>query len=319
MSALNISLFGNVRIIHNHVCPIEAKLTPNLQALLAYLLLYKDRSHSRDILASIFWGDSNGERARGSLSTALWRLRQALEPRGIPKGTYLLTDGKGEISFNLRSNHWVDVLVFEENVAHILSRPSHRLKQIDTRKLESTLQLYSGDLLEGFYHDWVLRERERLQALYIKTLTLMMHYYRQERNYDKALHFGKQILSLEPLREEIHRYVMRILVESGQQALAIKQYKECYQILKEELGILPIEETQSLYATIINSGRKERSIAEYRVEKSTEIQASIKIEQTLHGLYQALHYFDMSRENLIRAIQIIENLPKKHPQKTFKA
>lgn len=123
------------------------------KALLAYLTLHRRRIHSREVLASLFWGDSSDNRARSCLSTALWRLRKVLESKDIPKGTYLATLTTGEVGFNRESNHWIDVGIFENRTKHALAKPFAVLEPEDVRNIEKVLELHTGELLEGFYDD----------------------------------------------------------------------------------------------------------------------------------------------------------------------
>ena len=176
MSALQISLFGGVRIFHDGQ-PSPVKVTHTTQALLAYLLLQRHRSHCRVVLAGVLWGEHSEERARSCLSTALWRLRYALEPEGIPRGTYLVTMPTGEVGFNRESDYWLDVAVFEAQAGRVLARPVQVMEAADAVELEHALPLYAGDLLEGFYDDWALREQERLRGLYLNSLAQLMRYY----------------------------------------------------------------------------------------------------------------------------------------------
>ncbi|MFQ6102462.1 MAG: BTAD domain-containing putative transcriptional regulator, partial [Anaerolineae bacterium] len=193
MRVLRISLFGGVRIAHDGQIS-GMKVTRIVQTLLAYLLLQRHRSHPREVLAGLFWGDHSQERARSCLSTALWRLRRVLEPEGTPRGTYLMTTPAGEIGFNRESDHWLDVAVFEEQVGRVLAKPIHAVEAAGVRELESALQLYRGELLEGFYDDWALRERERLRCLYLNSLAHLMRYYKHHGAYEQSLAYGQQIL-----------------------------------------------------------------------------------------------------------------------------
>src|SRR5689334_22418611 len=108
MGVLKISLLGGVHITLP-ACSAESKVSHTGQALLAYLLLQHHRSHSRDVLAGLFWGEHRQDQARSCLSTTLWRLRRILEPAGIARGTYLVTTSLGEVSFNWASEYWLDV------------------------------------------------------------------------------------------------------------------------------------------------------------------------------------------------------------------
>src|SRR5688572_16445745 len=93
MALLRIQLFGAVRVSHADQ-PRDARLIHTVQALLAWLVLNRRKTHAREALAGIFWGEQREDRARSCLSTALWRLKQAIEPDGVPQGAYLISDSR---------------------------------------------------------------------------------------------------------------------------------------------------------------------------------------------------------------------------------
>jgi len=99
MGTLRIRLLGIVQISHDGLSE-QIKILHQIKGLLAYLLLFRHRFHTREVLADLFWGDQSEDRARKCLSTALWRLRKVLEPDGIRRGTYLVTTSRGEVGFN---------------------------------------------------------------------------------------------------------------------------------------------------------------------------------------------------------------------------
>jgi len=310
MAILQVFLFGNVRIVHAGWAS-EVKITRAVQALLAYLLLHRHRIHPREVLADLFWGDHPEERARRSLNTTLWRLRRALEPAGTGKGEYLSTTPTGEVGFNSQSDYWLDVALFEEKAAPIVRKTIQSMETNDAKELEDALRLYIGDLLEGFYDDWALRERERLRSLYLKSLAHLMRYYGYHGFYGDAVASGRQILDLDPLREEIHREVMRLHSESGNRAMAIRQYKTCRQILKTELGIPPMEETQRLFHQI---RREEKVHPAQTAVRSTQIPGSFRetpsLEEASRKLHLAMRHFEKTGEQLQQALELLEQLEK---------
>ncbi len=229
MSALRIHLFGTIRVSHAGR-PGDARPIHGVQSLLAWLLLHRQRTHTRESLTALFWGDQDETHARGCLSTALWRLRQVLEPSGVARGTYLV--GRSDtIAFNCQSDYWLDVAAFEDGVAD---------------DAESALACYGGDLLEGFYDEWIIHERERLRMLYLDTLAALLQRHSDGGDISSALRCARRILSLDPLREDVHRHVIRLHVRSGQRALALQQYATCRGVLLAELGIEPMAETRAL-------------------------------------------------------------------------
>lgn len=313
MGMLRIHLFGAVQIIHNSGSP-EAQATPKAQALLAYLLLQGPRYHPRERLADIFWGEYAPGRARGCLSTTLWRLRRALEPKDILSGTYLITTANDEIGFNWESDHWLDVIAFEKQVNGVLRQPIHSVQTTHIQALEKTLQLYKGDLLAGFYEDWAIQEQERLRARYLDGLEYLMRYYQQHGLYKQSLRYGQKVLAHEPTHEAIHRQLMRIYLASGQRALAVKQYETCCEILARELDLPPMEETQLLYAQAVSMASGQTVIH----LNQTDWQQALKqlglamhhFDEAHRQLRIAKQRFDEAQQQLQHALRLVEQVRK---------
>ncbi len=253
MSVLRICLFGRLRLARDDD-GVEIKVTRTVQGLLAFLLLERHRTHPREILVDLFWRDHPFQQANNCLNTALWRLRRVLEPAGVERGAYVATTPTGEVGFNDQSTYWLDVAVFEGHLEQALAIPPAIATLDNVSGLEHALSLYTGDLLEGFYDSWALHERERLRNLRLRGLAYLMRYYHSQGEFETSIAYGQRILDDDPIREEIHRDLMRIHAESGQRSLAVRQYEVCRDVLAAELGIAPMPETQRLYAQIAASG-----------------------------------------------------------------
>jgi DNA-binding SARP family transcriptional activator len=251
-SALRICLFGSLNIRRGGVQE-QVKLTRNTQELLAYLLLFRRRMHPREVLANVFWKDVPQDRARNCLNTAVWRLRRVLESDGVTPGTYVVSSPSGELGFNFDSGVWLDVDVFEREIGKILIRGPETADRGEIVLLENAVKLYEGDLLEGHYCDWALRERERLRCCYLDCLYYLMRYFSSSANIPQALLYGQEILRADPLREDVHRQMMRLFDADGQRSCAVRQFHLCREVLRTELGIPPMPETELLYRELIGS------------------------------------------------------------------
>jgi|CXWL01.1.fsa_nt_gi DNA-binding SARP family transcriptional activator len=300
MAELKIYLFGGFSIISGKRSSNGA-FTHQTQSLFAYLILQRHRALPRDILADVFWGDRDSAHARGCLSTTLWRLRRFLEPPGTPSGTYLLIGPSGEIGFNSASQHWLDVAMFEDCARRWLTRRFTCPDESTVRELEDALQLYTGELLEGFYDEWVLRERERLRGLYLDCLSGLMRHYGQQQDYENAIRCAQKILDHDPLREEIYRELMKFYSANGQRGLAIQQYKACRKTLAAELNIEPMEETQMLY----------RQMTAPAISTSSGLSRTVLIQEPqslLHNLRSTLASLDQVRQQVQCSIEQVEQL-----------
>ena len=296
MGILQVTLFGGIRITKNN-WTTEIKIPREVQLLLAYLLIHRHRTRPREVVAGIFWGELGQERAHASLSNALWKLKKVLEPAGIPSGTYLVNTHPSEVGFNRESQYWLDVEVFEQETCHLLASPPDQADETNIHELEKILGLYQGELLEGSYKEWALGERERLRILYLKSLRYLLQYYRFRGLYEDGLAYGQQILNVDPLREDIHREMMRLYQDNGQRALAVRQYEVCRLTLGKELGISPMEDTQALYTKILTEADSQHSPMISNQPNN--------VDQAIGQLMQANQTIDLAKEQIQQALQLI--------------
>jgi len=219
--------------------------------LLCYLLL-NPHSHHRERLAAVFWEDSPAHISRKNLSQTLWRLRLTLQAVNAPADDYLVID-KDRIVFNTDSNYWLDIEVFEQTITRYQNIPGHKLTPEQTSEIEEAVALYTGDLLEGIYEDWCLLIRERLNLLYLDALGKLMIFHEYNHTYEQGLVCGERILGSDNTRERVHQQMMRLHALAGQRSAAITQYKQCLQILRDELNVDPMKETTQLYEEILEN------------------------------------------------------------------
>ena len=62
----------------------------------------------------------------------------------------------------------------------------------------------------------------------------------------------QRLLTFAPWHEEAHRTLMRLLARQGQRSAALAQYDTLSQMLMDELGVSPAQETDALYDQILN-------------------------------------------------------------------
>ncbi len=247
MNTLKISLFGNFTcaFVNNANIDIEPR---KAQELLCYLLLHRNQRHEREKLAALLWSEKNTSQSKKYLRQTLWQLQSILNI--APKQPDLLDIEHHQIGVNQDADLWLDVLFFDQAALVVGKTPGNQLNAQQAQLLMNTLPLYTGDLLDGWYQEWCIYERERYQMLYLTFLDKLTEYHGSRGKYELALNYGNAILKYDRARERTHRQLMRLLYLAGHRTQAIHQYETCVAALSEELGVPPAQSTVDLYAQI---------------------------------------------------------------------
>lgn len=233
-------------------CPLASFPSQQAHLLLCYLLLNSKFPHLRDQLASVFWGEYSTQASRKYLRNALWKLRQIFEAAHAGLEDYLFVSDES-VTFLRSSPYWLDVEDFETAVEACQDVSGQDMTEEQACELEAAVELYAGDLLEGADFDWCIYERERLSLLDLEALGKLMAFHEAQGSWEKGLAYGERILGRDNTRERVHLRMMRLYWQSGNRSAALAQYKRCAQILREELGIAPLQETSAVYQQMIHN------------------------------------------------------------------
>lgn len=247
MASFRISLFGKMTVSHAGT-RLEVNPSTKARELLAYLLVHRSRAHPRERLGSVLWSHVSTARSKAYLRKALWQLQQAL-PQSDGDVPLLAVDGAW-VRVRRDADVWTDVAQFEAAAAAVWDRDIAHLSPEEAAMLREAVALYTSDLLENWYADWCLLERERLQDRYLTMLDKLAHYAELHGAYDSGIEHGQRMLRVDPARECAHRRLMRLRVLAGDRTGALRQYERCAAVLRAELGVEPSARTQRLHEQI---------------------------------------------------------------------
>lgn len=261
MARLEVRLLGGFSLGKDGV-PLEQPPLRAARSLLAFLILNRDRAHTRDLLSGMFWPDFEESRARRRLSQALWQIQSALgSDGGGPDGQFILGTADS-IRFAPGDDFWLDVDEYEVAMGAILNTEA---RSRDVGPALEAIGLYHGDLLAGFYDDWLFHDQDRLRTSFLGGLRAAVELTMAKGDYEAALTLARRLAQEDEFDEEAHRTVMRVAVLLGRHQDAIRQFEECRRLLDEELGSKPSAETLALYEATLadrDTGGRSRGITD---------------------------------------------------------
>ncbi|MCZ2860660.1 AfsR/SARP family transcriptional regulator [Blastococcus sp. VKM Ac-2987] len=213
------------------------ELPHSVQRLVVYLCLAG--RPARTAVAGDLWPEVPEEQAHASLRSALWRSRKAAPG---------LIEGVGG-ALSLVPGVRVDVRELSDWARRVVDpRVPGAAVSVPDRDLH-------GELLPGWYDDWVLLERERLRQLRLHALEAAAARLAGAGRFGEALQAALLAVQAEPLRESAHRTVVRVHLAEGNVVEAHRAYERFRQLLDDELGVPPSEQMTRLVPGIARRRR----------------------------------------------------------------
>ncbi|RPF29105.1 DNA-binding SARP family transcriptional activator [Georgenia muralis] len=198
---------------------VTADVPMRERRLLGLLALHGRRS--RPHLAALLWPDSAPTRAHGNLRAAVWHV-QHRHP-GLLEGEH----GAIRLSPAVR----VDVHALRAAIATLEAEgppPS----------CEGFLDLLGHDeLLPGWDEAWVAEERAPLHQHRLRALETLAGILLERGDLAGALTAAHRAVTLDPLRESAHRALIRVHLEDGNHAEAVRIYRSYRGRVRDELGV----------------------------------------------------------------------------------
>ena len=200
--------------------------------LVAFLALHERPLH-RIYVAGSLWLESTDDHANASLRSTLWRLGR--QDRA-------LVDADGNL-VRLAPEVTVDLHEVQEQARAVL-RDDRATAEI-LRRL-----CLAGELLPGWYDDWVVIERERFRQLRLHALGSLCETLTGVGRYAAAIEAGHAAVAAEPLRETAHRLQIAAYLAAGNRSEAIRRYRLFRDLLEAELALAPSAQLEELVAPL---------------------------------------------------------------------
>ena len=204
------------------------------QSLLAFLAINGDNHHRREKLAGMLWPENDETAARSKLRYALWQLRNAV-------GDQYFTADKISIAMKPGSTWWVDVIELE----------SQPYDSLSLEKMEDLASLYQGELLPGFYDDWVFLERDKLRATYDRRISYLIDRLLREKRWQEVLDWAEKWISHGQTPEPAFQALMIAHAYLGDRVGVSNAYSRLEKKLGEDLDVRPSEKSRQVYENIL--------------------------------------------------------------------
>jgi len=242
---LKITLLGSVSF-HKEKKQVEGLPSRAAEALFIYLACHQ-KPVTREKLAELLWADRSSTQGLTNLRTILTSLRRELED-------YLVIS-RDALAFNTEGNYWLDVEEFEKHLKEIGLPERGSISNAEAAaKLQSAMDLYQGDFLEGFYlrdglgfEEWTILQRERLKRFARDGFRLLSSYYLETGNYFAGEQSASQWLRLDPYDEDACSTQMWLFIRTGQRSSALQSYQNLKDKLQQDLGVTPSTVTTDLF------------------------------------------------------------------------
>jgi len=193
------------------------------QRLMAFLAL-RGPAH-RCYVAGMLWPEVPESKALASLRTGVWRVNRILP--GL-----VATDGAG---LGISANTSIDSREQEEFTTRLL-----RERLEDEQWIADRLEIiWRCELLPGWYDDWVVYERERLNQLRLHALEYLAALMARRNDLTAALQLALEAVRAEPLRETANARLIEVYLAEGNVCDALHHYDMFRSLLQRELGLEP--------------------------------------------------------------------------------
>lgn len=218
--------------------------------LLEMLVLAGGTPLHRDVLVEKLWPDSPGHAGVNRLHGVVHSLRATIEPRSATRDWRYVRNAGPMYRLDASNGVHVDLFQFREKIAHARCLPARATTEL-IATLQGAVSLYGGGLFaDDPYADWCAAERDALQEQFLCATADLARLLVAASEPERAIETLRNGLRVDPLREDLHEALIKIMLQVGRRAEAEAQYHECVRLLRNGLGAEPLPETLELRSLI---------------------------------------------------------------------
>ncbi len=305
MSKVNVHLFGRFEV-YSDERPVAPFHCQKALELFCFLLLFRDKPHFREKLAEIFWGSRCTAESKKYFRKTLWQLQHTIDGMFTPEEGSILTVNGDWLEFNPNRNLWLDTNEFEKVLAVLNNRRGQDFSQQDFAAARHAASLYRGKLLESWYQEWCLYERERLEDSYFTLIEKLIDYCETNGRYQDGICYGRKLLEIDSSHEGTYQKLMRLHYLDGNRTCAIRLFEACCKMLKKEFNIEPNETTLGIYRQIV-CNKSDHSEATSHPSQPGAVYNPRNFNAALEEIRSLVTQQEMVQKQLLQKIQVLED------------
>ena len=205
-------------------------------------------------LIEYLWPETDRDKGRSNLRTAVKDLRKALDPYAVPRGQSYVVYDEQHYGLELPTDSRIDFVIFTELIRKCIQNESSISISTDDRIAEfrSALETYRGPLLPMLpYESFVVELRERLQALLQKGSLKLAELLVETKQLEEAASVVERAMEYDRLWTDGVRTLLQIYVMRDEILKAMRVYRDYENRLQNELGLLPEENMRDYFNEIV--------------------------------------------------------------------
>ena len=221
--------------------------------LLKAIICHGSRDIPREILIDNLWPKATAAAGDKNFKINLHRLRKAIEPD--PRKTFghsYIHHKAGLISLD-GALVFIDVDEFITMGAKGVEKERQEQYETALQYYDHAIKLYRGDYFaEEPYVEWMTRKRELFRERFMDLMQRKARLHEELNQINRAISSWLRILEVDPCFEAAYRNLMVLHADAGQKDKALKIFRQCRNILYEELSTEPAARTIRLYDQILS-------------------------------------------------------------------
>ncbi len=194
---------------------------------------------TRDEIFDVFWPTLSVKEATNVFHVTKRKINERI-------GYDLTQYASGFYSHSDRIDLYYDVSDFSKTVEAAMMAEEKDQPDLWKRAVE----LYRAPFLHRLDMPWVEHRRKEISGQYAQALIGLGRISQSRNKIDDALRYYSRALRQTPEREDIHRQVMELYHQRGENDKAIEQFRLLEKSLRDTLNIAPSPETLNLYKLI---------------------------------------------------------------------
>lgn len=249
---LTINMLGPVEIFRDPARPLaaDAWVTKRARDILCFIASRRHRRASKDSIIDTFWGETDFDAVEKNFHPTISHIRKALNSNQALKQNFLLYRD-GDYQLNPEFSYRIDTEEFDRFVSE--GEQARRARDFTSciESYEKAIALYRGEFMQGSYDEWVEEQRSYYREKHLQMLEALAAVAQNAEDWTRSLQLAHEILRDDPFREDIHCMIMRAHAALGNRMAVKEQYDALRRLLKKELGVEPVAETQKVYQELI--------------------------------------------------------------------